>query len=367
MQNNLTTATRLWLFAAITILGIIVVGLSGTFSISSIGHTTHENIQSIKHKSHQLLMVENAKMAFALQVKAFKDVLIRGNNPQNYTKYKAEFKQHRSEVTQLLSKTQSLMQQDKMNTTEVVNLINLHQELSNAYQQALDQFDTNNPNAGKETDLLVKGIDRPALAAMDSLVARLEHDFSNQLEQQLVFLDQTNQEAKIQSIIICLLIMCVIITLAIWINRNVLRQLGGDPAYAAGIVKRIAEGNLTNHINIKVNDESSLLAQMYKMQSSLKVVIEQIRDASHALVGSSQQLAASSHQVATSSTQQSDASTAIAASIEELTYGISEVSNSANAAHELSSNAREASLIGAKQLKNNINDIKQIAKSIRAC
>lgn len=365
MIVNFTTATRLWLFAIIAILGSALIGISGVFTISSSGQTTHNNLETIQRQSNTLLAIENAKMNLLLQVKAFKDTLIRGNDPQSYEKYKAEFKQHRADVSHDFVVAKALMQTLNVNTRNLDELSVLHTQLSDQYQIALDAFDPKDSAAGQKIDTMVKGIDRPALAAMDTLVETSEQQYSTLITEQLSFLDETSHTALNRSIIICSVIVLLIVILALWINRHVMSQLGGDPAYAANIVKSISEGNLTTAIQLKSDDQTSLLAQMYKMQVALRQVIEQIRDASHSLVTSSQQLAASSHQVAVSSTQQSDTSTTISASVEELTYGISQVSGSADEAHQLSSNARDASSNGAKQLQQNIIDIKNIAQSIQ--
>ncbi|MCW4630843.1 MULTISPECIES: methyl-accepting chemotaxis protein [Marinomonas] len=365
MIVNFTTATRLWLFAVIAILGSALIGISGVFTISSSGQTTHNNLETIQRQSNTLLAIENAKMNLLLQVKAFKDTLIRGNDPQSYEKYKAEFKQHRADVIHDFVVAKTLMQTLNVNTRNLDELAVLHTQLSDQYQIALDTFDPKDSAAGQKIDKMVKGIDRPALAAMDTLVETSEKQYSTLITEQLSFLDETSHTALNRSILICSVIVLLIVILALWINRHVMSQLGGDPAYAANIVKSISEGNLTTAIQLKSDDQTSLLAQMYKMQVALRQVIEQIRDASHSLVTSSQQLAASSHQVAVSSTQQSDTSTTISASVEELTYGISQVSGSADEAHQLSSNARDASSNGAKQLQQNIIDIKKIAKSIQ--
>ena len=38
------------------------------------------------------------------------------------------------------------------------------------------------------------------------------------------------------------------VILAFWITRNLLRQLGGEPAYVAYVVRRVAEGDLTTRV-----------------------------------------------------------------------------------------------------------------------
>ncbi|WP_018605209.1 methyl-accepting chemotaxis protein [Uliginosibacterium gangwonense] len=66
--------------------------------------------------------------------------------------------------------------------------------------------------------------------------------------------------------------------LAALIIRNISKQLGGEPTYAANVVKRIAEGDLSENIQIKHNDNTSLLASMKNMQIALKHTVEEIQN-----------------------------------------------------------------------------------------
>lgn len=66
--------------------------------------------------------------------------------------------------------------------------------------------------------------------------------------------------------------------LATLIIRNISKQLGGEPAYAASVVKRIAEGDLSEKIQLKHNDTASLLASMNNMQVALKHTVEEIQN-----------------------------------------------------------------------------------------
>ena len=65
--------------------------------------------------------------------------------------------------------------------------------------------------------------------------------------------------------------VAVALTLAasILITRSLLGQLGGEPVYAAEVARRIASGDLSESVNLKTNDTSSMLAAMKSMQQQL--------------------------------------------------------------------------------------------------
>jgi methyl-accepting chemotaxis protein len=365
MISRLTTSARLWLFAVISILSIALVGLSGTFSLSKMGNHTYENIHEIESGSNGLMAVEQAKISLLLQVKAFKDCLLRGNSSDALESYTNEFKQHRHEVVQFLNTTRQQMEKQQLSTQKLQKLLQLHQQLSDQYALALSQFQVTDQHAGKKLDTKVRGIDRPALTAMNELVRELETHFSQDIDQRLTEMDEHSHEATMRSLAISIAGILLIIILSVWINRNVMNQLGGDPAYATKIVKTIAEGNLTTEIQLKAGDHESLLTQMHNMQNSLHQIIDQIHQAGDMLASESQQLAAASHQAAISANQQSDSATTIASAIEELTYGISQVSQNATQVTSLSDEARTAAIHGATSMKETIRDIGVIAESLQ--
>jgi methyl-accepting chemotaxis protein len=62
--------------------------------------------------------------------------------------------------------------------------------------------------------------------------------------------------------------------LGFYITRSLLRQLGGEPAYAETVMARIAGGDLDVEIATKAGDTSSMLAAVKGMVAKLKQVIE---------------------------------------------------------------------------------------------
>ena len=60
------------------------------------------------------------------------------------------------------------------------------------------------------------------------------------------------------------------ILLGTWIVRGILRQMGGEPAFAAQVAHNIARGDLDNVIPLRKGDQGSLLASMENMQRQLR-------------------------------------------------------------------------------------------------
>ncbi|MGD9786949.1 MAG: hypothetical protein AB7U30_03250, partial [Sulfuricellaceae bacterium] len=73
------------------------------------------------------------------------------------------------------------------------------------------------------------------------------------------------------------LVVLVATVLAVLITRGLLKQLGGEPDYAAGVAQKIADGDLSMAIATKQGDTTSLLASMKVMQEALKRIVGDVQ------------------------------------------------------------------------------------------
>jgi methyl-accepting chemotaxis protein len=64
------------------------------------------------------------------------------------------------------------------------------------------------------------------------------------------------------------------IAMAFWITLSITRQLGGEPGYAAELLKRIAAGDLSGEVVTRKGDKSSMLLAVGGMVAKLRQVID---------------------------------------------------------------------------------------------
>jgi methyl-accepting chemotaxis protein len=77
------------------------------------------------------------------------------------------------------------------------------------------------------------------------------------------------------AIILGFLLLGIVISLRI--TKSLLKQLGGEPAYAVEVVEKIASGNLSVELVLEAGDTSSLLYSMKMMQDSLRNIVAEIK------------------------------------------------------------------------------------------
>jgi len=136
-------------------------------------------------------------------------------------------------------------------------------------------------------------------------------------------------------------------SLAAWfISRGLLRQLGGQPGYAADIVRSIADGNLGVLIETAPGDRSSLLFAMQGMRDSLVAIVAQVRNGTLTIANASSEIAAGNQDLSHRTENQADTLKDTAASMDELTGTVRQNAENARQANALAESASNVALKG---------------------
>ncbi|WP_460537129.1 cache domain-containing protein, partial [Chitinimonas naiadis] len=77
--------------------------------------------------------------------------------------------------------------------------------------------------------------------------------------------------------------LVVMLLVGLKLAGDLIRQLGGEPAYTVDVVQRIAAGHLDTQIVMKSSDHNSLLNRINEMQTQLRELIRQIRESADSI------------------------------------------------------------------------------------
>jgi methyl-accepting chemotaxis protein len=142
------------------------------------------------------------------------------------------------------------------------------------------------------------------------------------------------QVASTRNWIIFVIVVACLVGLAAFMHlvRLILSLLGGDLQYAADVVKNIAAGDLSAHIELKPGDDKSLLAAIAGMCSSLRamtgelrVAAGKLRDTAAAFQRISSEVQAGAAAQASATQQTTDAMACMADGVGSITAQASEV------------------------------------------
>ena len=364
-MNKLKTSTKLLLLAISTSTLLVLLGAAGIWELRSMTVKTQGDIGFAKTASKALIAIENAHKQFKDQLQDWKNILIRGNDPASFDQYLTAFSEKEKKVDALLTTGTDLMQGLGLATGDLETLKSDHAALGARYRDALSHFDKTDPNTGKAVDKLVRGLGRQTGTAMDKTVSAVEKHYAENIDTEIRHNQARYESARNIFIALILAGLALTTTISIAIRSDLMGQLGGEPAYAAEVTRRIAAGDLTTVIEARPGDDSSLLVAMKQMRESLHDAISQILAAAKQVADDATKMNIASDQVTAGSDKQSEATSSMAAAMEEMAVSIQHVASSADDAHNMATEAGTLSSAGEGVVKNAVLEINKIADSFR--
>ena len=147
--------------------------------------------------------------------------------------------------------------------------------------------------------------------------------------------------------------------------RSIYRQLGGEPDYAAQIVRSIADGDLTTTVDTRANDQHSLLFAMHQMQQNLSKTVSTIRQSTDTIATASGQIATGNLDLSARTEQQASALEETASSMEELTGTVKHNADNARQANQLAATASQIAVKGGAVVAQVVQTMGSINESAR--
>lgn len=145
--------------------------------------------------------------------------------------------------------------------------------------------------------------------------------------------------------------------------RNVLGTLGGEPAYAGEVTRRIAKRDLSQPVTLTVGDQGSLLYSIASMQQDLAGTVRQIRSNAEAIAMASREIANGNLDLSSRTEAQASSLEETAASMEELTGTVSQNAGNAQQASALAGDASQLAQQGGQVVARMVDTMGAIRQS----
>ncbi|WP_373988049.1 methyl-accepting chemotaxis protein [Duganella sp. BuS-21] len=149
------------------------------------------------------------------------------------------------------------------------------------------------------------------------------------------------------------------------ISRSLLKQLGGEPGYAAGITDRIAGGDLTVQVQLAHGDRSSLLYSIAAMRDRLAAIVSEVRSSTEAVATGSDQIASGNQDLSSRTEQQAGSLEETASSMEELTATVKQNTEFSRQANRLAASASSVAVRGGEVVGGVVTTMEAISASSR--
>jgi methyl-accepting chemotaxis protein len=157
-----------------------------------------------------------------------------------------------------------------------------------------------------------------------------------------------------------LLAVALALAMGFWITRGLIRQLGGEPAYATGITQCIAAGDLSVQIQLRAGDQSSLLFAIQAMRDSFAGIVERVRQGSDGVATASAEIASGNSDLSGRTESQASALQQTAASMEQLSSTVKQNADNAAQANQLAISASTVAVQGGEVVGQVVSTMKGI-------
>jgi methyl-accepting chemotaxis protein len=149
---------------------------------------------------------------------------------------------------------------------------------------------------------------------------------------------------------------------AIWLSRNIVAPLG----FAVRVAKRVAEGDLTAHVEVRSKDETGqLMAALKDMNASLIDIVTRVRSGTDTIATASTEINAGNQDLSSRTEQQASSLEETASSMEELTSTVKHNAENARQANQLAATASENAVRGGEVVAQVVSTMGSINESAR--
>ena len=262
-----------WAFACV-VTGALVIGVFSLFQMGRLNAST----RIIYDQEYTAGQAAEQVRGNVLRASRAQTQLLTASTPQEREALGKDVETSLAEVDKKIAVIQSLSgsEESVATTQQLVEILAKWSKRLRAYVQ----FVKVQPLSYLEMDVGVSLEDagllnetRKVEKIVDSLVAQRS-------KSALATLEKTGEIYRTSVVwVIGIVVLLVAMSIAVgsWVILRLLRQLGGEPAYAKAIAGRIADGDLTMEIKLAENDKTSLLYSLHEMQARLAERTEQLR------------------------------------------------------------------------------------------
>jgi methyl-accepting chemotaxis protein len=341
MFNNMKVGTKLISgFVCVSIVGAIVASI-GIFSMGRLNTAADEmyredllGLSYIKEANINLIYAGRARNTFLASVSA-----------EERAKQRNDIKKYLAAIDEYLAKARPLFVAPEGKKL-LDDYVAPSKEFERLIMLALDSAE-NEPLAQRSEE-----------SNRAQMAARQQADRLDKMMDAMTDLKESRASAKAEDTralyqsSLTLMIGLVIGSLAtgvvmgMLITRTLTRQLGGEPGDVADVAGKIAGGDLTVDVDLRQDDNRSVLYAMKSMRDSLGGIVGQVRSGTDTIATASAQIAVGTQDLSSRTEEQAGALEETASSMEELTSTVKANADNARQANQLARSASEVALKG---------------------
>ena len=364
MFKKLSLKFKIILLSSAILLGLGVLGLSAFIQLQKYNVKVDERLTQIQRTSDLLSDVDRASLQLRIQVQAWKNIMIAGNDKALFDKHFATFSEAEKNVQESLLSAIARKKSMGLDVGDVEGFRKEHIAMQEKYATALKSFDPKDPETGKKVDALAAGV----VAALGAKTLAASQALSNEFSELIKTTDaeiNAIYAASVKTFVTILIIaFAVILGLLVFIFVDLFKMLGAEPAYTSEIVAQLAQGDLDLDIQLKPNDSTSLLAAVAHMSKQLAHIITDVRSSADALSSASEQVNSTAQSLAKGASIQAASVEQTSASMEEMSASIAQNNQNASITDGIAQKSARDANNGGEAVSATVEAMQKIAERI---
>ena len=367
-MTTLTIKFRVLVLGALAIAGIVVAGGIGILQLSRFNAQLASDMIDNQQGIEALIDIQTASIDFKTQVQEWKNILIRGNSPEDFAKYAKAFSDQEKSVQNGLKKTFEALKKENAPDKawaipKLEQLIKDHADLGTAYHAALESFDKADPEAGKRIDAAVKGKDRATNDGLHELVSTLKKGEFEHMGRQV----QDSQSAYAESRALLFALIVVGLVVSGVIVALTARQIASQIALVQETTEQVRQTlDLTRRIPVLGRHEmAQVAASVNALLEDFQAVVRRMKDAGSHVAHASGELSHSVARLSTAVDQQNESTAAMASSIEEMAVSITHVADSSTSAKTIAQESLANADQGGEVIEQATHEMADMAQTVQ--
>jgi methyl-accepting chemotaxis protein len=261
---RLTIKAKITILAVSSVLFLGGVGAVATESIYTLSKLSSDAIDNDTSLFDLLVAVTDTRKDFRGQIQQWKDLLLRGNNPELYALHHDAFEKAQVKVEEDLAELRKTVVEDPdlqtlIATKDVDDLIKIHKVMYDQYEVALKQYNPAQNNAAQIVDKLVVGADKPFAEAIN----KKGTDITAAAEKDIVE-SKTSVDKKAKfTLWITVITLIIAIPLMIALSFYVFSTINSSFGHLMETIGKIMGGKLNERARTDSGDELAELSKAF--------------------------------------------------------------------------------------------------------
>ncbi len=359
-MNRLTLKAKIYL-----LLGLLIAGLAAS-TIFGLQQLSSKTTRDAEFATGRLKLQDEARvtqLTFKKQVQAWKDILLRGSNPEYLKKFEGEFSALDAEVQKDGQEVRDL-NSDPAIKSQVDAFLSAHADLGKQYRAALPKFERSHGRDFRSADAALKGKDRPVTDAIDHIVEAVNNETQRY---QQAYSEQLAAQIKWMVAGAALFIFALLLA-GMYIVRSISLTTAQLISYLTLQASDMKEGkaDLTKVIRDSDDEFGEIAGAFDTFTAAARDIMCKLSGHSEQLASATEEMSSGAGQSAETSRVQSDQANQVATAMQEMSATVQQISDHSEKAASASQAAAEAARRGGQVAGETLSTMRSIAESTQA-